>query len=131
VGRCSAGGPREPEARGWRTGGAAWWAAQARLGSSGVRPGKGERRRERGASRGGNAERAGATGDDVQGSCVRAGDAREPSAGAKPTASGEQMALARGRWADRSWSAAQWKQRVGSGVARIGAKSGYADARIE
>jgi hypothetical protein len=84
-----------------------------------------------GWSRGANAERAGATGDDVQGSCVRAGDAREPSAGAKPTASGEQTALARGRWANRSWSAAQWKQRVGSGVARIGAKAGDADAWIE
>jgi hypothetical protein len=83
------------------------------------------------ASGGANTERAGATGDDVQGSCVRAGDAREPSAGAKPTASGEQTALARGRWADRSWNAAQWKQRVGSGVARRGAKAGYADARIE
>jgi hypothetical protein len=109
--------------------------------------------RRTGASRGANAERAGATGDDVQGSCVREGDVREPSAGAtgddvqgscvregdvrepsagaKLTASGEQTALARGRWANRSWSAAQWKQPVGSGVARIGAKAGDADARIE
>jgi hypothetical protein len=31
-----------------------------------------------------------------------AGGAHEPSAGAKPTASGEQTALARGRWANKS-----------------------------
>jgi hypothetical protein len=30
-----------------------------------------------------------------------------------------------------SWSAAQWKQRVGSGVARVGAKAGDAGARVE
>jgi hypothetical protein len=63
--------------------------------------------------------------------CTGAGGAREPSARAKPTASGEQTALARGRWANRSWSAAQWKQRVGSGVARAGAKAGDAGARVE
>jgi hypothetical protein len=79
------------------------------------------------------AERAGtgATGDVVQGSYVRAGGAREPSAGAKPTASGEETALARGRWANKSWSAAQWKQRIGLGVAKTGAKAGDAGARIE
>jgi hypothetical protein len=87
--------------------------------------------RRSGAGTEADAGRAGATGDDVQGSFVRAGGAREPSAGAKPMASGEQMALARGRWTNRSWSTAQWKQRIGSRVVRTGAKAGDAGARIE
>jgi hypothetical protein len=41
-----------------------------------------------------------------QQTCAAAGGAREPSAGVKPMASGEQTALARGRWASRSWGAA-------------------------
>jgi hypothetical protein len=41
-----------------------------------------------------------------QQTCAAAGGAREPSAGAKPKASGEQTALARGCWASRSWGIA-------------------------